>query len=289
VADCRREQAQHRKEQQQALAFLEEVIWHFFEEKEYIVAKALIHAKAAMRDIRLADTVKLSIREVRKILETVLIPQYICDSISSGTDMRYRISPYACVVVCYRVRLLTSQMTKTSEKTADVYVCSKCNKEFDEWRVIDSLSSGRKLCCGEVNCKGDDVKDPCAEYAHALERLNAIASGDLKRGMIDWYLPEVEEKKKRKLDESTSVSAVSTEEVTVLEKKPKVEEGQKVTETAPVCLEIPWLREESRKVDKTPRRTKSPTSVSHLAARKDRSDDANEPFLEALRLLKKRT
>eukprot|EP00397_Hematodinium_sp_SG-2012_P018763 GEMP01019234.1.p1 GENE.GEMP01019234.1~~GEMP01019234.1.p1 ORF type:complete len:305 (+),score=52.82 GEMP01019234.1:71-985(+) len=280
--------------QEDALRFLEECLLHFYEEKEFIVAKALISAKAALRDIRLADIVKLSAREVRRILETVLLPQYICDVVSSGSDIRYRIGPYSCAVMCYRVRLLTSKAKSSTDKAGDnCYVCKKCGKEFDEWRVFTAVESDTTLCCGVREVAMKEVVDTLdAKYTAALDRLSTKASGPLRQARIDWYFPEVEGKRKRaKPDQPQREGSDSKEDVDDANAdgkgNAKSDEGESRAKKRKEHLEIPWLQEESKKLVMATTPEVSPCSVSHLASRRlaDGDLESAPEFQEALQRL----
>jgi len=277
---------------EEGLQFVEDILLHFYGEKEYIVAKALLMAKCALRETRLADRVKLSVRDVRKILENVLVPQYICDSAPAGNDVRYRISPFACAVLCYRVRLLSSKAKNSTEKaTENNYECLGCSKEFDEWRVIEALTSGIQLCCGELSTKkvADSVD---AKYADALERLCSIASGPLRKITLDWYEPEVETRKRRtaahESPDAVDGEGDDNEKQDMAEDKEAMERREYERNKR---LEIPWLTEKTEILVATSLpAADSPCSVSHLCAKSRRScegevADTSLDFERALQLL----
>jgi len=264
---------------EEGLQFVEDILLHFYEEREYIVAKALLTAKSALRDNRLADRVKLNVREVRKILDNVLVPQYICESVPAGNDVRYRISPFACAVLCYRVRLLLSKAKNSTEKaTENNYECLNCLKEFDEWRVIEALTSGIQLCCGELSTKkvADSVD---AKYEVALERLNSLASGPLRKIILDWYEPELETRKRKTGPNGSPEPSMDgedeNEKLVPGEDREAIERREQERNKH---LMIPWLAEETKKlVANSLPAVDSPSSVSHLCTRtrprRNRSED----------------
>jgi len=178
----------------------------FYKDEEIVVTNLLLQRSCYVRDVHLAQALRMAERQVRQACELRLVPDNIVERQVEGEMGRmktfYRISPLCLEATSNRLQVVEDSLASDAFGKSDVYHCLKCRRTYDTLEAMATMVSASMGESSAMDAPG--LAFQCEDCNEELKSIQRYRCKRCRRGTDSLILAE----KKAVLDAKAAAEAL---------------------------------------------------------------------------------